>query len=451
MSDLRWDSLARHADLMRGRTVRELFAAEPYRDRMHVEAAGWYFDYGKHRVDAETLELLFDLATERGLKARIDAMFAGEHVNVTEDRAVLHTALRMPAGTHLFVDGVDVVVEVHKVLRSHVVVRDIGPRGRLGRSHRPADPQRGEHRDRRQRSRSCDGVRRAARVQPARYAVPVRVERRRRRPHRRAARSRCRGDAVHHLVEDVHDARDAHQRARGAGVAGRRAGRRRARGREALRRGLDERGKGVGVRDRHFEHVRVLGLGRGPLLDVVGDRLVGHARRRARQLPRAPRGRARDGRALPHRSLRGERAGADGSAYLLVPRLPRRAVAGRRAVRERAGETPVVPAAARDGEQREVGPRRRLAGRRAHRRDRVGHGRHQWSARLLSAFAPGHDTRADRFHRLRHSPARPRARQPAGSAEREPLRAGGGTRVRDRRSRAAAVPRHARATGRRRR
>ena len=66
MPDSEWDALARHAVVMRGRTLRELFEAEPFRDRMHVEAAGWYFDYAKHRVSGATLELLFDLIIARG-------------------------------------------------------------------------------------------------------------------------------------------------------------------------------------------------------------------------------------------------------------------------------------------------------------------------------------------------------------------------------------------------
>jgi glucose-6-phosphate isomerase len=117
MPDSEWDALARHAVVMRGRTLRELFEAEPFRDRMHVEAAGWYFDYAKHRVSAETLELLFDLIIARGLEARIEAMFRGERINVTEDRAVLHVALRMPEDKSLVVDGVDVVADVHRVLQ----------------------------------------------------------------------------------------------------------------------------------------------------------------------------------------------------------------------------------------------------------------------------------------------------------------------------------------------
>jgi glucose-6-phosphate isomerase len=98
-------------------TLRDLFAADPARgDRMHVEAAGWYLDYSKHRLTDEALATLVSLAERRGLRARIDAMFSGAHVNVTEDRPVLHVALRMPAGTELLVDGVDVVDAVQRVL-----------------------------------------------------------------------------------------------------------------------------------------------------------------------------------------------------------------------------------------------------------------------------------------------------------------------------------------------
>ena len=99
------------------RTLRELFARDPARgERMHVEAAGWYFDYAKHRVTDDDLATLLSLAESRGLRDRRDAMFRGEHINVTEDRPVLHVALRMPAGTSLQVDGVDVVGEVQRVL-----------------------------------------------------------------------------------------------------------------------------------------------------------------------------------------------------------------------------------------------------------------------------------------------------------------------------------------------
>ncbi len=111
------DAVRAHAESMQRRTLRELFAADGARgERMSLEAAGWYLDASKHRVTDETLTLLVQLADAHRLRSRIDAMFAGEHVNVSEDRPVLHVALRMPAGSSLVVDGVDVVADVHRVL-----------------------------------------------------------------------------------------------------------------------------------------------------------------------------------------------------------------------------------------------------------------------------------------------------------------------------------------------
>ncbi len=112
-----WKALAAHHREVAPRHLRELFAADPRRgERLTVEAAGVYLDYSKNRVTDETLQLLVALVEARGLRERIDAMFRGEHVNTTEDRAVLHVALRMPRDAPLVVDGVDVVREVHAVL-----------------------------------------------------------------------------------------------------------------------------------------------------------------------------------------------------------------------------------------------------------------------------------------------------------------------------------------------
>jgi glucose-6-phosphate isomerase len=106
-----------HHDQIGDRHLRELFADDPGRgERLVAEGAGLYLDYSKHRVTDETMRLLVQLAEESGLREHIDAMFRGEHINVSEDRAVLHVALRMPKGTSLVVDGVDVVAEVHGVL-----------------------------------------------------------------------------------------------------------------------------------------------------------------------------------------------------------------------------------------------------------------------------------------------------------------------------------------------
>src|SRR5207247_4122289 len=110
-------ALKRHAAEISGQHLRELFAGDPGRgQRLIAEAAGLYLDYSKNRVTDETMRLLVALAEESGVAERRDAMFRGEHINVSEDRAVLHVALRMPAGRHLVVDGADVVAQVHEVL-----------------------------------------------------------------------------------------------------------------------------------------------------------------------------------------------------------------------------------------------------------------------------------------------------------------------------------------------
>jgi glucose-6-phosphate isomerase len=112
-----WKALEQHYSEIGGRHLRELFAAEPGRgERLSAEAAGLYLDYSKNRVTDETLRLLIDLAHESGLEERRDKMFAGEPINVSENRSVLHVALRMPKGSALVVDGTDVVAQVHEVL-----------------------------------------------------------------------------------------------------------------------------------------------------------------------------------------------------------------------------------------------------------------------------------------------------------------------------------------------
>jgi glucose-6-phosphate isomerase len=112
-----WQALADHHKTMRDLHLRKLFADDPARgERMVAEAAGIYLDYSKNRIIDETLELLIALAGETGLRAKIDAMFRGEKINVTENRAALHVALRAPRGTSVMVDGKNVVPDVHAVL-----------------------------------------------------------------------------------------------------------------------------------------------------------------------------------------------------------------------------------------------------------------------------------------------------------------------------------------------
>jgi glucose-6-phosphate isomerase len=112
-----WSALRAHHDEISTAHLRDLFAADPGRaERMSAGAVGLHLDFSKHRIDDEAVRLLVQLAEESGLRERIDAMFRGDRINVSEDRSVLHVALRMPRDATLEVDGTDVVAEVHAVL-----------------------------------------------------------------------------------------------------------------------------------------------------------------------------------------------------------------------------------------------------------------------------------------------------------------------------------------------
>ncbi len=112
-----WKALATHYESIRNVHLRTLFADDPKRgERFTLEAAGLFPDYSKNRIVAETITLLCQLAKECALASRIEAMFRGDKINVTENRAVLHVALRMPRSESIMVDGKDVVADVHTVL-----------------------------------------------------------------------------------------------------------------------------------------------------------------------------------------------------------------------------------------------------------------------------------------------------------------------------------------------
>ncbi|WP_433444132.1 glucose-6-phosphate isomerase [Nonomuraea sp. CA-141351] len=112
-----WAALGKHHEELAGKQLRELFAEDPGRaERMTATAGDLHLDYAKHRATEETIELLVALAERAGLRDRISAMFGGEHINVSEGRAVLHVALRMPRDAELVVDGQDVTADVHAVL-----------------------------------------------------------------------------------------------------------------------------------------------------------------------------------------------------------------------------------------------------------------------------------------------------------------------------------------------
>ena len=112
-----WSELASHYKTVSKLHLQQLFADDPKRgERLAVEAVGLYLDYSKNRVTDETLRLLLQLAEESGLRARIDAMFRGDKINITEKRAVLHVALRAPRDASIVVDGENVVPKVHAVI-----------------------------------------------------------------------------------------------------------------------------------------------------------------------------------------------------------------------------------------------------------------------------------------------------------------------------------------------
>src|SRR5438034_8171895 len=125
-----WTALQSHYETISKLHLRQLFDNDPTRgERMTAEAAGIYLDYSKNRITDKTLDLLFQLAEERGLQSRIEAMFRGDKINITENRAVLHVALRAPKNTSIIVDGKNVVPDVHSVLEK---MSDFSNRVRTG-------------------------------------------------------------------------------------------------------------------------------------------------------------------------------------------------------------------------------------------------------------------------------------------------------------------------------
>ena len=286
-------------------------------------------------------------------------MFRGEKINITEKRAVLHVALRAPRGTSIVVDGENVVPQVHAVLDK---MADFSNRVRSGEWK--------GHTGKRIRNVINIGIggsdlgpvmayealeHYSERAMTFRFVSNVDgtdfVE--------ADARPRSGGNAVHRLFEDLHDAGDDDQRPKGARLVAQGPGRRCKAGRQAFRRGLDQRREGVGVRHRHRQHVRLLGLGRRALLDGLGDRPLDDAGHRAGQLPRDARWLPPDGRALPHRAVRAEPAGADGPAGGLVQQLLRRADRGGAALRAVPEAIPRLSPAVDDGEQRQARHARR--------------------------------------------------------------------------------------------
>ncbi len=284
-----WRALEAHHRAIRDVHLRTLFADDPRRgEHMTAEACGIYFDYSKNRITGETLKRLLELADAVGLRDRIDAMFQGEKINVSERRAVLHVALRAPRRASFLVDGENVVPEVHAVLdrmaefadriRSGAWTGHTGKRIRnvvnIGIGGSDLGPVMAyealkHYSDRAMTFRfvsNVDGTDLAEAVRDLDAAETLFVVSR---------------DPFRRIVKDLHDTRNDDERARGACLVTRWLGRKRKGDRSAFCCGLDERGGGGEIRDRYRRHVPVLGLGRRPLLDGFGDRSIDDDRDRS--------------------------------------------------------------------------------------------------------------------------------------------------------------------------
>ena len=286
-----WKALAAHHADIRNMTLRQLFADDPRRgERLAIDSVGVYLDYSKNRVTDTTLALLVQLAAESGLREHIDAMFRGDRINHSEDRAVLHVALRAPRGGSIVVDGKNVVPDVHAVLdrmaefadrvRSGTWKGHTGKRIRnvinVGIGGSDLGPVMAYEALKRYSDRAMT-FRFVSNVDGTDFAEAVQGL-----------------DPAETLFvissKDVHDAGDDDQREHRAGLVAGWLGRRRVRRVQALRRGVDQRRTGVGLWNRYRQHVRILGLGWRALFDGLRHRAVDDARRGTGEFPRAARG-----------------------------------------------------------------------------------------------------------------------------------------------------------------
>ena len=395
-----WKALGAHRGEMEGVRIRALFESDPKRfDAFALRFEDVLFDYSKHRVTADTMRLLFDLARQADVSGWIGKMFSGERINITEDRPVLHVALRNRSGRPMLVDGHDVMPEVRRVLdkmrhftdsvrsgewKGHTGKRitDIVNIGIGGSDLGPV---------------MVTEALRPYWQQGLQVHFVSNIDG----THIAEALKRCRPETTlfYRRVQNVHHTGDNRQREDGAELAPRRARRPRRR-RQALRCSVDERPGGVELRHRHRQHVRILGLGRRALFAVVGDRAADRARDRDGPLRGASPGRARHRRAFPHDAARAQPSGSDGAARRLVRELLGRRNARDPAVRPVSASVRGVLPAGRHGEQRQG---RRPPGAPDHGlHDGTRHLGRAWderTARVLSADPPGNTTHPVRLHR----------------------------------------------------
>ena len=416
-----WKALAAHHQHVQDVHLRTLFAEDPRRgERLTAEAAGVFLDYSKNRITDETLQLLMQLAGECRLRHRIDAMFGGDRINITEDRAVLHVALRAPRTASIVVDGENVVPQVHAVLEKMTGfcnrVRSGEWKGHTGKRIRNvvnigiggsdlgpvmAYEALKPYSDRTLTFRFVSNIDGTDFAEATRDLDP-------------AETLFIVSSKTFTTLETMTNAQTARDWALAAFGNDAKAV---ARHFVAV---STNAGKVSDVRHRHREHVRLLGLGRRTIFDGLGHRPLDDAGHRPRQLPsHAPR-LSPDGRALPHRPIRAEPAGADGTSRGVVRGLLRCPDRRRAAVRAVSEAIPGLPAAVDDGEQRQARDHRGIAGRLRHGSRLLGRTGDQRPAFLLPADPSRDRAHPVRLHRLRrgHQPARTPPRHPAGECPR---------------------------------
>ena len=308
-----WKALLDHYETIARAHLRELFASDPRRgERFALEAVGVYLDYSKNRITEETIRLLLQLAEELGLRERIDAMFRGEKINVSEQRAVLHVALRAPRGTVIIVNGENVVPGVHSVLDKMAEfsenVRSGGWKGHTGKRIRNVinigiggsdlGPVMAYEALRHYSARDI-AFRFVSNVDETDFVEAVR-------DLDAAETMFIVSSKTFTTLETMTNARSAREWSL-SGLGGNPASVARhfvavSTNQEDVRR----------FRDRYREHVRLLGLGRRPLFDGLGDRPFHDSRGRPGAFPGHACRVSRHGRALSYRAFRREPAGADG-------------------------------------------------------------------------------------------------------------------------------------------
>ena len=368
--------------------MRAAFAADPDRFAKFSASDGdLLLDWSKCAVNSTTMDLLERLALAANLPARRDAMFAGEKINITEDRAVLHTALRAPRGQTLILDGHDVIADVHAVLdameafsdavRSGTApgatgkkITDIVNIGIGGSDLGPAmatlalapwhDGPRAHY------VSNVDGAHIHDTLKGLDPATTLFII----------------ASKTFTTIETMTNAETARKWIEAA--LGKAAV---AKHFAAVSTALDKVDR---LRHRAGPCLRLLGLGRRPLFAVGRDRPADHDLGRREEFPRLPRRRARHGRAFPHSAAEEEPAGAAGARRLLAPRRLRLPGPRRDPLRPAPVTLSGLSAAARHGIERQAGDARRQPRRDADRPAGLGRARHQRPARLLPVAAPGH-------------------------------------------------------------